>query len=148
MAILQLFYPHFSPPLPSASATRTNGPSKCFFPYLAEMRPRKLGPLQRHRRARSRPFPSPPLSASTAYTGPALSPPTAAASAASITDFLSVRCISPSPFRARLDGRVLGRGRHGQVNPTDDRGEARNEGALSTTCVTGRGLEEIWAQLS
>ena len=136
------------PSLPSASATRTNGPSKCF-PYLAEMRPRKLGPLQRHRRARSRPFPSPSLLLRyvSASTGPALSPPASASSAASITDFLSLRCISPSPFRDRLDGRVRGRGRHGQVSPTDDRGEARNEGALSTTCVRGRGLEGIWARL-
>ena len=140
-AILSSLFPF----LPSASATRTNGPSKCF-PYLAEMRPRKLGPLQRHRRARSRPFPSPSLF-HYRLTQDLLSPPASALSAASITDFLSLRCISPSPFRDRLDGRVRGRGRHGQVNPTDDRGEARNEGALSTTCVRGRGLEGIWARL-
>ena len=142
VATLQLFYPLFFPPFPPASATRTNGPSKCF-PYLAEMRPRKLGPLQRHRRARSRPFPSPSaIGLHSLLRTCSLSPPPSA-SAASITDFLSLRCISPSPFRARLDGRVRGRGRHGQVNPTDDRGEARNEGALSTTCVRGRGLEGI-----
>ena len=87
----------------------------------------------RNEATKTRPAPAPPtssesaiplapqLSASTAYSVRtcSLSPAPSASSAASITDFLSLRCISPSPFRDRLDGRVRGRGRRGQVNPTD-----------------------------
>ena len=60
--------------------------------YLAEMRPRKLGSLQRLRRARSRPFPPPSLLCDRPPQLRTCSPPlSAAAATASVTDFLSVR---------------------------------------------------------
>ena len=85
--------------------------------YLAEMRPRKLGSLQRHRRARSRPF-LPPSSATGLHSsGPAL-PLSFSGRGHGLGNRLSFSSLfSRGHFeRNRLDGHGRSREGHREVN--------------------------------